>query len=1046
MARAEGIPAQVDTLPEAVAWHARTTPDGHAVTGGEGPVGFARFDAMADRVAAALAAHSLRPGEPVLLHGELSAWTVASAVAVMRAGGAVVPVGPADPPARVSLIVEDCRARLGLSTRPSRFPAHAVDQVLDPSDPGLPQAAVRPGSAPGAEDLAYILFTSGSTGRPKGVMIEHRNLMHYLRAAAERYRLDGAVPPLPALTPMSFDASVLQVYAPLARGADVWLVPPSAREEPAELLAALAGRPGSGLHCVPSLWAEVLRELGAAPAASAPLRALLLGGEVVPRELWAQTRRALPDTALANVYGPTEATVQATGGWHDPHEAPGDTHAPHTGLPLDGVGVRVRSPEGATLGPGERGEVHVFGPGVGRGYVARPDLTAASFHDEPGLGRVYRTGDEGFLDEAGRLTVTGRLDEQIKVRGYRVEPGETEAALRSAPGVSDAAVTVLAPGTSSARLVAAVTPAAPHAGGPLTEDQLREVCRGRLAPHLVPARIRIVPALPRLANGKVDRAAVRALFTAATPPPAPAKAVPDSERERLRALWQALLDVETVRDGDDFFSLGGHSLLATRLIGRTRKELGRPVPLHVIFKNRTFDAFAHAVGADQDTGAKPPAPAHEPAPVPDDLPVPLTLQQRALWALHRAMPEVPSSHVMLPLQLTGPVTRDLVDSVVRTLLADHPTLRGIVDDAGEVTVRPLSDVDPPLTETDLRDDPRRERRLVQHARTLYLRPFSLTDAIPLRAAWLRMTEERSVLLLCIHHLACDGTSLGILAAEARALFNGAAPARPAGPRPGHRGYAVWQRRRWDAGELAGSLAHWVAHLERGAEDIGWSGQGTTPPAERTYASHMLGLPAATGLAAALRRTSAARGTTVFTLCAAALGLAVHRVTGVKELVIGMLSDGRSRPEFEDAVGLFAGTLAVRLPLDDDDPARLLAATGEAVLTAQTHGDVPLDIAAEHLRGGALTAGDPFGVGLSVDWAVHEVPDLHQSIRVRVVPPDAKDIRGGVGSASCALTVFLRREGDDVSVGAEYMADLLDEATARCVLEDMVRTLVSWTSR
>ncbi|MEU2608429.1 AMP-binding protein [Streptomyces albus] len=1043
MARAETIPAHIRTLPEAVAHHARMAPRAAAVTGYGEALDHARLDAMADRVAAALAAYALRPGEPVLLHGETTGWSVASALGIMRAGGFVVPVGRDDPAARVRLIAEDCAARLGLSSQPADCPPGVVEHLLDPADPALPQAAPEPGGGPDPDDLAYALFTSGSTGRPKGVMIEHRNLMHYVRAAADRYRIDGRVPPLPALTPLSFDASVLQVYAPLARGADVWLVPPPVREDPAALLAVLAGRPGAGLHCVPSLWAEVLREVRSAPGSRAPLRALLLGGEVVPPQLWEETGRALPDTALANVYGPTEATVQATGDWQRPGEVRAGQQPPHTGTALPGVGISVRSPEGIPLGPGEHGEIHIFGEGVGRGYLGRPELTAERFREEPGTGRVFRTGDEGYLDAAGRLTVLGRLDEQVKVRGYRVEPAETEAGLRSAPGVRDAAVTVLDPHTSAARLVAAVTPADGVDTGELDEAELRAHCRRQLAPYLVPARIRVLPALPRTANGKTDRGAIRRLFARTPAAPAPEAAPAGTERERLRRLWCALLQLEEVDDGDDFFDLGGHSLLATRLIGRTRKELGRPVPLRTIFEQRTFDAFARAVGADRTAGRDAAPGSLEPAPVPDDIPVPLTLQQRSLWALYRAAPELPSAHVLLPLELQGPVTRELIDAALRALVGYHPALRGVIQEGDEPTVRPLPDPCPPLVETDLRGVTDTEGSLRRHARSLYRRPFRLAEEMPLRAAWLRTAGDRSVLLLCLHHLACDGASLRILAADLHALLNGAAPLRSAQPRLGHREYAVWQRRRWEAGELAPALAHWVTHLKDGREELVWPSPAV-PPAERTYRSRVLDARPAPGMAPALHKSAVTHSATEFTLLAAALGLAVREVTGVRELALGMLSDGRSRAEFEDAVGLFSSTLAVRLPVGERDPARLIPAVGDAVLRAQTHRDVPLDVAAEHVSK-APAALQPFDVGLSVDWAAREEDAGPQArVRVRTMAPEAADIPTGAGTASCALTVFARRDGDDLRLSAEYAVDLLDEATVRRVLEGVLGTLEDWT--
>lgn len=1006
------VPAEAQVLGEAIAGHAERDPDAVALVDDEGVLDYATVVSRAEQVACLLARHGVAAGDTVALHGGVSRWTVVAALGVLRSGAVVVPIGEHDPAARVSVVLHDAGTRLALSTASDTVPwRHEVPVVLDPRVSVSGPAPVAPSPA----DLAYILFTSGSSGRPKGVMIEHRNLMHYVRGAAHRYRVDGAVPVLPALTPLSFDASVLQVYAPLARGETVWLLPGAVREDPAELVARLAARPGSGLHCVPSLWEEVLREMESS-GVDPRLSALLLGGEVVPADLWARTRRILPDLRLANVYGPTETTVQATGSWHDPDE-PGSSLPPHVGLPLPGVGVTVRTPRGEQVAVGERGEVWITGGGVGRGYLDRPDLTAESFVDTPG-GRAFRTGDEGFIDQAGRLTVLGRLDDQVKVRGYRVELGEIEAALRTAPGVREAAAAVLQAGTSAARVVALVV-------GDVVEAAARDHCAARLPDYMVPGRVRVVPALPRTANGKVDRAGVRAAFPSSG---TVATASGGSETERLRALWRGLLGVAEVADDDDFFTLGGHSLLATRLIGRARKELGRPVPLRTIFVHRTFADFATAVRVDSFAPAAP-----GPEPVPEDVAVPLSLEQQALWELYQAAPELPSANVLLPLAVTGPVDERIVSAALERLQRDHLTLRSVVEGDAAPRVRVLPAAQTPLQVVDLRTVADADRRVRAQARALYLRPFRLDAEPPIRAAWLRLADNRSVLVLCLHHIACDGVSLQLIATDlARSLSGG----QTAPPRLQHRDYAAWQRRRWDAGELRPSFDYWSAHLATAGVALNW---GRPPAVERTFRARTVDLRSRRDLGAMVGAIGATYSATAFTVLAAALAVSLSSVTGTTEPVLGMLAANRPHADLERTVGMFAATLAVRVRLDDPAPGALLRRVGDAVVTAQSHQEVPLGIVAAQ----AVARQPPFQVGLTVDLAPPAALPPGP-VSVDIITADATDVPTGVGAASCPLTVFARQHEGRLQLTAEYETDVLDEKTALRVLDGLAQVLVDWS--
>ncbi|WP_433076705.1 AMP-binding protein [Dactylosporangium sp. CA-052675] len=1058
------VPHDAVTVHDAVFRHAAARPEAPAVQGPDGVLTFGALAAAARGVARTLLEDG--PGGTVVVRGGASPQYLAAALGVMAAGAAVVPVGPDDPQARVAVILRDSGARAVLDLATLR---------LDPHDARLP--AVDGG------ELAYVLFTSGSTGRPKGVMIEHRNVLAYVRYVADAYRVDGTVPALPALTPPSFDASVLQTYAPLTRGEPVWLLPHGTREDPAALVAALRERPGSGLHCVPSLWEEALREVE--DGAALPLRALLLGGEVVRPELWERTRRALPATRLANVYGPTEATVQATGGF----QAAGEPLT--TGRAITGTTVTVRDEHGAVLPPGVRGEVHIAGAGVGRGYLGRDELTAGRFRVEDGV-RVFRTGDAGTLGADGTLVVHGRLDDQVKVRGYRIEPGDVEAALLRHPAVTAAAVAVQHPGSSSARLVAAVV-ARPGAG------DLRAFVAGELPSYLVPALVRAVPRLPHAASGKVDRDAVAALFDAAAPDASPGTrpAPGDEIAAKVAAIWAELLGAAPDGPGDDFFDQGGHSLLATRFVARLRKAFGRPIPLRTVFDLRTFGAVTAAVRELAGTGAAapsparpdtaattaarpdtaattstppgtaattaaPPAPLVEPVAVPADRPVPLSLQQRSLWHAEQVAPGMATAHVVLPLRLTGAVDEPRIAGALRALAGRHEALRTVVDpgrgdhDGAGATLRVRPEAVVPLRVHDLRDadEAGRHRRGRSLAWQAYRTPFDLTAEPPVRAVWLRLADAESVLLLVLHHIACDGASLRILVADLTRSLHRTDAGPDAGtesrPRATYRDFSAWQAARLAAGELDAQRAFWAARLAAPRDAVRWP---LPEPRLRTYRQAITACDAPAALTGALEALATAHRTSPLVVVCAALGVLLRRRYGTGEPATGILTANRTHAEFDGTVGLFATTLVLRTPVAADAPfTEVLGAVREAALQAVAHQEVPLDVVLET----TAAADPPMDVALVMD--IDEVPastsdgpgdatgdTAGDTVGVQVVVPEADDVPTGVALAPTPLTVFVARHGAGLRLAAEYSTDVFEEKEALALLEALLGILADATA-
>ncbi|MBE7219991.1 MAG: non-ribosomal peptide synthetase [Caulobacteraceae bacterium] len=447
-----------------------------------------------------------------------------------------------------------------------------------------------PGEPPaiGPGDVAYVVYTSGSTGRPKGVVVEHGGAVNFVAAQTRAWGI-GAGARVLQFTAFGFDIGLSEIFMALCSGACLVLARRAEMMPGAALSDLLRGERITHLTLPPSALAAT------SPEGLPDLRLVISGGEPCDPGLARRWGQHLP---IVNAYGPTEATIYATVGLLDPV-----TGLFPIGRPLANVRVYVLDRHGAPVPPGVAGEVHVGGVGVARGYLNRPDLTAERFVPDPFSARpgarLYRTGDLGRFDAAGVLHYLGRMDRQLKVRGYRIEPGEVESVLRSHPQVIDAAVLGLGEGPD-ARLIAYVIPADP----PPLVVELRAFAAARLPDYMAPAAYVTVASWPRTPNGKVDHAALprpdslsRDVRTAYA---APASAV----EQRVAAVWRDCLGVASVGLDDNFFDLGGHSLLLVKVHGRLRDELKADLSLVDLFRFPTVRLQAGALDAGRDARAR----------------------------------------------------------------------------------------------------------------------------------------------------------------------------------------------------------------------------------------------------------------------------------------------------------------------------------------------------------------------------------------------------------------------------------------------------------
>ncbi|GKQ40463.1 hypothetical protein ALMP_69880, partial [Streptomyces sp. A012304] len=563
-------PPTARTLPELFARQVRGTPDAPAVVCGDDTLTYAELDARADRLAHALAAQGVRAETPVAVLMDRSADLVVALLAIVKAGGVYVPLDPGFPPARVDLVVRETGAVLVLTEDVLTALPHTGTGSTTPEPVRHPRQA------------AYVMYTSGSTGVPKGITVSHADVAALALAPCWT---GGAHARVLLHSPTAFDASTYELWVPLLTGGTVVVAPPG-RLDVRELCATIARHRVTGLWLTAGLFRLLADE---EPAGLARVREVWTGGDVVPATAVARVLTACPGLRVVNGYGPTETTTFAA--HHRMDTPPDPRRAVPLGRPMTGMRLYVLDECLRPAPTGTVGELYLAGQGVARGYTGRPAATAERFtadpYGPPGT-RMYRTGDLARWLDDGTLEFAGRADDQVKLRGFRVEPAEIEAALAHCPGVLRAVVVAREDHPGDKRLVAYVVPDTRTGFEPrAAADRLRR----DLPAYMVPAAFVALDALPLTANGKLDRAALPApTYGAGTDGTGRGPRTP--QEQVLCDLFAEVLGRDRVGIDDGFFDLGGHSLLAARLVSRVRDTLGVELGLRTLFQTPTVAGLA----------------------------------------------------------------------------------------------------------------------------------------------------------------------------------------------------------------------------------------------------------------------------------------------------------------------------------------------------------------------------------------------------------------------------------------------------------------------
>ncbi|UZX26397.1 non-ribosomal peptide synthetase [Streptomyces tanashiensis] len=986
-------------------------PDGVALVDEAGEVTYAELNAAANRWARHLRSRGLGRGDMAGVLWSRGIDFAAAVIGVVKAGAGYTLLDPDFPDERLRSAATD--AGISVLVSEPRLAAR-LDGPWDTASCSPEQLAELSGENVGtdlsADDVACLMFTSGSTGRPKAILSSHRNLVSTV--SGQSYGLFGAGEVFLQCSPVSWDAFSLEFWGALLHGGAT-VLQPGQRPEPV-LIEELSRRHGvTMLQLSASLFNYLVDEH---PRAFDTVTVAFTGGEAASPAHVHKLRRLKPGIKIANGYGPAESMGFTTTYVVEPGDEP-QTLIP-IGAPLVNKAAYVLDARLKLCAPGVTGELYLAGDGLAHGYLGRPDLTATRFVPHPFAAagdRLYRTGDLAHFDQHGHLHYDGRADDQIKIRGFRVEPGETEAAFLTHPDVTQAVVTV-----HHEQLAAYLV-----ADGDAQPDEIRRHVADRLPEHLVPTHVILLERLPLTPNGKVDKRAL--------PEPGPVASLGRAPRtpleETLLSLFARTLDTTAdLTIDDDFFHHGGHSLRAARLTNHIAEALGARLTIRDVFGRPTVAGLAELVAGGGEGEALPPLVVGEGA---GEL-VPASFAQRRLWLLAQLEADSAAYNVPMVVRCEGGLDVQALESALSDVVERHAPLRTVFE---SVDGEPRQRILPPE-----RARVSVERRsvaasdLTAELAQLAARVFDLAVDLPLRVVAFELGDGVVVLSLVVHHIATDGLSNGVFFADLQQAYE----ARVAGVEGRvleplavqYADYAAWQRRVLgsvdDSGSVLGrEVAYWRGALEGLPEEHGLN-PDRPRPARASHQGGQVEVGFGEDLFERVTAFARAEGCTPFMVVHAALVAALTRLGAGSDLAIGTPVAGRGERSLQDLVGFFVNTLVLRTSSAGDPSFRdLLRRVRTADLDAFAHQEAPFDLVLEAVNPTRSLARHPlFQICLGLEAG--GVPEL------RLPGVRTAEISGlGNGAAKFDLEFLLRSDDGRRLHGAILFAsELFDEESVR----------------
>ncbi|WP_423752633.1 amino acid adenylation domain-containing protein, partial [Brevibacillus laterosporus] len=884
---------------------------------------YSEFHAKVNQLARVLRKKGVQPDQAVGLITDRSIEMMIGIFAILKAGGAYMPIDPSYPIDRIEHMLEDSRTKLLFVQKTEMIPASYQGEVLllaeecwmheDSSNLELINKT---------QDLAYVMYTSGSTGKPKGNLTTHQNILTTI--INNGYIEIAPTDRLLQLSNYAFDGSTFDIYSALLNGATLVLVPKEVMLNPMELAKIVREQDITVSFMTTSLF-HTLVELDVTSMKS--MRKVVFGGEKASYKHVEKALDYLGEGRLVNGYGPTETTVFAT--TYTVDSSIKETGIVPIGRPLNNTSVYVLNENNQLQPIGVPGELCVGGAGIARGYLNRPELTAERFVENPFVSgdRMYRTGDLARWLPDGSLEYLGRMDEQVKVRGYRIELGEIETRLLEHPSISAAVLLAKQDEQGHSYLCAYIV-----ANGVWTVAELRKHLSEALPEYMVPTYFVELEQIPFTSNGKVNKRALPEPEGQMTS----VYVAPETETEaKVAALFQEILGVERVGTQDMFFELGGHSLKAMMLVLRMNKELGIEVPLKEVFAHPTVKELAATIDLLDRSGHS----EIEPAPRQEFYPV-SSAQRRMYVVQHLGNVQTTSYNMPLFLEVEGALEIEKLHLALEKLVERHESLRTSFHMVDEELMQQVQEE--VAWDLEIMDGTEGDLASITAG---FIRPFDLSQAPLFRAGIVRISPERFLFMLDMHHIISDGVSTNVLFQDITQLYQG----KDLPPLPiQYKDYAVWQQADAQVTRLQDQESYWL-HQFAGEASVLEMPTDFPRPAVQQFEGDVWTFEIDADILSQLKKLSVSQGSTLYMTLLAAYQVLLAKYTGQDDIIVGSPIAGRPHADVESIVGMFVNTLALRgQPVGEQTFISYLAQVKEQVLQAYANAEYPFEKLVEKL--------------------------------------------------------------------------------------------------
>ncbi len=966
---------------------------------------------------------------------ERSLEMIVGLLGVLKAGGAYVPLDPAFPQERLAYMLSDSQMPVLVTQQDlvSLLPDHQAKVVCIDSDWGKisQENTDNPSYEMTVQQLAYVIYTSGSTGKPKGVQLSHGSVTNFLTTMAIKPGLtDKDI--LLAITTISFDIAVLELYLPLILGAKVVLASHKVTVDGIQLLKLLKESQATVMQATPATWQLLL----AAGWHDQVQLKVLCGGEALSSEL--ANKLLSKASSVWNMYGPTEATVWATTYEVSAQQFLDSSQqsAISIGKPIGNVQTYILDKYLQPVPVGVRGELYIGGVCLARGYLNRPDLNSEKFisnpFDQEPEARLYKTGDLACYLPDGNIKYIGRIDNQVKIRGFRIELGEIEAVLSQHASIRETVVIVREDIPGDKRLVAYSVSQQEN----LLGSELRTFLKNRLPMYMVPSAFVFLDAMPLTPNGKVNRRALLKpdissiqLGTNLVPPSNPTEEV-------VANIWSDILGTEKLGIHDNFFELGGHSLLATRIISRLNQSFSTDLSLQHIFESPTIAGMAGVL----TTMSRKTQKYQAISPRENRGTAPLSFFQDNLYFFDKLEPNSFVYNMPEACHLQGDLNIDALQQSVDAIVDHHEILRTNYSSDNNTPIQvitPSRAVELQVIDLQKYANENQDKQIQRLLEQESQRPFDLASDSMLRVCLLKLAPQEHILLLVMHHIASDGWSIGVFWRHLTQLYTAFSQGQqnPLTPLPiQYADYAIWQKKWLSEEVLDHHLNYWKQKLT-GANPVLELPTDRSRPAVLTYCGDSQAIAISTTLTQSLKQLCRLEGVTLYMALLAAFKILLYRYSGQEDIIVGSPIAGRNRAEVEELIGIFINSLVLRTDLSGNPSFKaLLEQVRSTTLDAYTHQDLPFEKLVEELKPERSLS---YHSIFQVMFALQDTPEILQFPGLDWTPLELKE-----KAALPELTLSLEEKEGGMVGFWNYNTDLFDASTISRMSENFQTLLAS----